>query len=110
MRVLLDACVPHSLRHHLTGHDVETAQYARLEGLIDVELLDAAEYRFDVIVTCDRSVQWQQNMSGRTIAVVVLAAHTNRIADLLPLNPALVAVLRDVKPGTVRAVAAPKAG
>lgn len=104
MRVLLDACVPQRLRHHLPGHDVETAQFARLEGLVDAELLDAAEFRFDVVVTCDRSVQWQQNMSGRTIAVVVLAARTNRIIDLMPLVPALLEALRDVKRGEVREV------
>lgn len=101
MRVLLDACVPQSLRHYLPGHDVETAKYARLEGLLDAELLKAAEFRFDVIVTCDRSIRWQQNMAGRTIAVLVLAARTNRIADLLPLAPALLKVLQHVKPGDV---------
>ncbi len=106
MRVLLDACVPQSLRHKLPNHQVETARYARLEGLVDAELLNAAEYRFDAIVTCDRSVQWQQNMSGRSITVVVLAARTNRIADLLPLVPELLQVLQDVKPGEVREIGA----
>lgn len=104
MRVLLDACVPQKLRLAIPGHDVQTAQYAGLDGLLDKTLLDAAEGAFDVLVTCDRGFARQQNMAGRSIAVVVMVARTNRIDDLLPLVTRLLNALRCVKPGEVRDV------
>ena len=72
--------------------------------LLDAELIGAAEYRFDVLVTHDRSVQWQQNLSGRSIAILILVARTNRIEDLIPLVPALLTALDDVRPGEVREI------
>lgn len=104
MRVLLDACVPQSLRHHLSGHDVQSAKFAGLDGLLDQELLDAAAYHFDVLITCDRSIRRQNNMVGRPIGVLVLLAPTNRLSDLLQLVPLMLEVLRDLKPGEVQEV------
>ena len=49
MRVLLDACVPEDLRHHIFGHDVETARYAGLSHLSNGALLSAMAGRFDVL-------------------------------------------------------------
>jgi hypothetical protein len=55
-RVLLDACVPHSLRKHSVGVDAETAHFAGLDHLTDSALLDAMEGRFDMLVTLDRNL------------------------------------------------------
>lgn len=101
MRVLLDSCVPQRLRHALVGHDVESATFAGLEGCSDRELLDSIEGRFDVLVTCDQGIPWQQDLRGRRIAIVVLAASTNRFADLLPLVPAALLALAAIAPGEV---------
>ena len=104
MRVLLDACIPQRLRHHLSGVDVQSAKFAGLDSLLDWELLDAAAYHFDVLITCDRSIRWQNNMAGRPIAVLVLVAPTNRLPDLMPLVPLMLERLRDLKPGDVQEV------
>ena len=104
MRVLLDACMPERLRLSLQGLEVQTARFARLDSQLDRDLLDAIEGRFDVLVTCDQNLSQQQSMSGRKVAVVVLCARTNRLADLLPLVPALLDTIEDISAGEVRSV------
>ena len=77
-------------------------------GWADVDdgpLLDAMAGLFDVLVTVDKSLPKQQRLSQRPFAVVVLRAKTNRLADLLPLIPALRATLKRLRPGQVREVA-----
>jgi predicted nuclease of predicted toxin-antitoxin system len=107
MRVLLDACLPERLRLSLPrALEVETARYAGVNHLSDRDLLEAIEGRFDVLVTCDRSLAEQQEVGRWNLAVVVLRAPTNRLADLAPLVPSLLATIADIKPGEVRAVTA----
>lgn len=75
MKVLLDENVPHALRHHLAGHEAYTAAYAGFAGLKNGDLLDAtASAGFDVLVTGDRTLQYEQNLSKRNIAIVSLSA------------------------------------
>ena len=107
MRILLDTCVPQRLRLSLPEHEVRSARYAGLDGLLDGQLLSAIEGNFDVLVTCDRSIPWQQNMQGRKIAVVILEAVSNRLPDLLPLLPLLRIALDNVKPGHVEVISLP---
>ena len=72
MRVLLDECVDEQLRHHLPGHDCQTARYAGFAGLENGELLKQAEAtKFDVLLTVDRGFEYQQNLVDRQIAVIV---------------------------------------
>lgn len=104
VRVLLDNCVPHGLRHELSGHDVQTARFAGLEGLTDPSLLAAMAGVFDVLVPCDQGIPWQSKIDRGSIAVVMLCAATNRLADLRPLVPALIEVLKSVQPGEVREI------
>ena len=72
MRVLFDQGTPVPLRTHLAGHDVVTAFDAGWAELSNGELLDAAEAEFDVLVTTDKQLRYQQNLTGRRIAIVVL--------------------------------------
>jgi hypothetical protein len=65
-------------------------------------LRKATEAGFDVLVTMDSNMVHQQNIGRYAIAVVALRAASNRLADTRPLMPALLALLPDVKPGTVR--------
>ena len=60
------------LRTHLAGHDVVTAFEAGWAELSNGELLDAAEAQFDVLVTTDKQLRYQQNLTGRRSAIVVL--------------------------------------
>lgn len=101
MRVLLDACIPERLRLALPGHEVQTVRYAGLDGLTDKDLLDATEGSFDVLVTCDQGIPWQQNLRGRSVGLALLKAPSNRLADLLPLVPELLARLHEISPGRV---------
>ena len=72
--------------------------------LDDGPLLDAMAERFDVLVTVDKSLPKQQRIGNRPLAVVILRAKTNRLADLLPHVPALRALLQTVRPGEVHEI------
>jgi len=60
--------------------------------------------RFDALVTVDKSMRFQQRLHDRPVFVILLRANSNRLIDLLPLVPALLAALDDVKPGEVREI------
>jgi hypothetical protein len=73
MRVLFDQATPVPIRPHLKGHDVHTAAQRGWDTLKNGELLAAAEAdAFDVVLTTDKNMRYQQNLAGRKIAVVVL--------------------------------------
>ena len=73
MRVLLDECVPLQLRNALTGHDTTTAQQMGWRGLGNGDLLDAAERSgFQVFIIADKNLRYQQNLTGRKIAILEL--------------------------------------
>jgi len=101
VRVLLDGCVPSRLASELPGHEVRTLPELGWANLNDGPLLDAMARRFDVLVTVDKNLPKQQRISNRPLAVVVLRAKTNRLADLLPHVSALRALLQNVRPGEV---------
>ncbi len=98
MRVLIDECVPRKLGRDLQGHVVATAQQARLGGSSDARLLQAARADFDVFVTVDRNLAFQQNVATLPIAVIVLHANSNRYADLKKLAPAILQALNHIRP------------
>ena len=93
MRVLLDECLPRRLKRELVGHDVKTAPEMGWASKRNGELLGLAVSRFDVFLTADRNLSDQQDVSAFDIAVVVLAARSNRLEDLRPLVPRLLEVL-----------------
>jgi len=94
MRVLLDECLPRRLKTVLGGYEVQTVPEAGWGGRENGELLRLAAAAFDVFVTIDQNLQYQQNLGVAEIAVVVLECRTNRFDDLLPLVPRLLDVLR----------------
>lgn len=102
MRILIDECIPRKFKDSLSGHESRTAPEAGLAGQTNGELLSfAEEHGFDVFLTMDKGVEYDQNLAGRKIAILILRAKSNRLADLLPLAPACLAGLRSVKPGEV---------
>jgi hypothetical protein len=102
MRVLLDECIDEALRHGITGHDCQTCRYAGLKGLTNGRLLAAAEQAgFEVIITVDRNIQYQQSLRDRGIALVILEARTTNIDDLLVLLPDVLSALDVLKSGDV---------
>lgn len=102
MKVLLDENLPHDLRRELPGHDVNTVQYIGWSGFKNGELLErAAGGGFDVFVTMDSGVPYQQNPVQLPVAVVVLRAKPNRLPDLAPLVAPLLELLPRVQPCTL---------
>src|SRR5947209_16605966 len=102
MRVLMDECLDERLRNSFADHDCQTARYAGFAGLKNGDLLDAAESaRFDVLLTVDQGMEYEQNLTGRRIAIITFHANSNRLKDLLPLVPACLALLSSIEPGKV---------
>ncbi len=101
MRIFLDECVDRRLATAISGHDVKTARQMRWTAIKNGELLALAQKEFDVFVTVDRNLSFQQNTATLSIAVVVLAAQSNRLQDLVMLVPQLLARLETVERGVV---------
>jgi hypothetical protein len=106
MRILFDNGTPRGVAHGLPGHTVEECRAHGWDTLRNGELLDAAEAAgFDVLLTTDRNIRYQQNLTHRTIAVVVLGKGRWRlIKDRLPEIAAAVAA---ATPGSVTEVQIP---
>jgi len=104
VRLLLDESIPRRLARHLTCVDVETVYDRHWSGLKNGEWLRAAEPDYDVFVTADQNLQYQQNLQGFQIRVAVFAARTNRLEDLLPLVPELLRICGSLAPGEVRVI------
>jgi hypothetical protein len=101
MRVLLDECVTRYIKRDLVGHDVRTVQEAGFKGLKNGALLQSAANSYDVLLTVDRNVAYQQNLDRVDIAVLVLSAHRNTYAALLPLIPRALRALERIQPGEI---------
>ena len=93
MRVLLDECVPHRLKRELVGHEVKTAPEMGWASKRNGELLALAVGHFEIFLTADRNLSYQQDLSAFDIAIVVLVAHSNRLEELRTLVPRLLEVL-----------------
>ena len=107
MRVLLDECVPKALGRSLIGHAVRTVPQEGWSGKKNGELLSLmAAARFEVLLTVDQGVRHQQNLRTAGVAVVIMVAASNDIADLIPLVPDVLAALTIVQPGDAVEVSA----
>lgn len=101
MKVFLDECVDWRLARDLVAHDVKTAHQMGWAAIKNGELLALVSQHFDAFVTVDQNLPFQQNVSSQGVAVLVLCAKTNRLADLRPLVPKLLAALDLARPGVV---------
>ena len=101
MRVLLDECIDQRLAADIAGHEVKTVPQAGWASVSNGELLALAQSQFDVFVTVDRNLSFQQHLPRYSIAVVVLRASSNRLADLRPLAPKLLSAIETAKSGEV---------
>lgn len=93
MRILLDESLPRELKSELPGHSVSTVQEAGWSGVRNGELLVLAAAQFDVFITADQNLQYQQNLGALPVVVVVLVAKNNRIETLRTLIPKLLTSL-----------------
>lgn len=102
MKVLLDENLPHALRHLLPGHDVFTVSFMGWAGTRNGVLLQvAASDGFDVMITQDDGVAYQQNVKALPVAVMIVTAPSNDIDDLRPLVPEILVRLSSLVPRTL---------
>lgn len=103
MKVLIDECAPKALKTFLAkhGHETLTVQEAGWAGKQNGELLKLAEGHFDVLVTVDTNLCYQQNLEGRRIGVVILAYPSNRLEHLRQYFPACASALQKIKAGEI---------
>ncbi len=107
MRILIDESIDERFRNALPRHDCQTARYAGLAGLKNGELLTAAEKAgFEVFLTVDQGIEYQQNLIARKLAIIILRAKSNRLKDLLPLVPNCLARIESIQPGQISRVEA----
>jgi predicted nuclease of predicted toxin-antitoxin system len=108
MKILLDECLPRKLKHDLAGHDVMTVPEAGWASIRDAPLLRLAETRFEVFVTGDQNLQYQQNLHGTSLAIIVLGGRNNLLETLRPLMPEVVTALQTILPGDIVQIGAVK--
>ena len=106
MRVLLDECLPRRLKRELVGHDARTVPEMGWASKRNGELLALATGRFDIFLTADRNLSYQQDVSEFDIAVVVLVARSNNIVELRLLVPQALETLATAKRRAVTMVGA----
>ena len=104
MKVFVDECVDWRLARDIVGHEVKTARDMGWLTIKNGELLALAASEFEVFVTVDRNLSFQQNLPAFAIAVIVLRAPSNRLTDLKPLVPALLACIHRASRGAVEYV------
>src|SRR5213075_2730961 len=101
MRILIDECVDWRLLRDLAPHDVKTVRQMGWAQTVNGALLALAEQTFDIFVTTDKNLSFQQHVARFNIGVVVLRARSARLRHLRELVPTLLKVLPDVKTGEV---------
>lgn len=99
MKVLLDECVPRKLKRELPEHEVRTVTEQGWSGVKNGELLALAGAEFDVFLTVDQNLKYQQNLQTFHIGIILLAAQNNRLKILSLLMPEVNEALAKIKAG-----------
>jgi hypothetical protein len=106
LRVLVDQCLPRQLAAELPGHEASTVRAQRWLGLRNGVLLRAAlDAGFEVFITNDSSIEFQQNVKKIGIGVIAIVDVRNRIQDLRPMIPKVLESLTKIVPGEVITIA-----
>jgi len=100
MKVLLDECVPWPMHKFLTGHECSTAQQQGWGGIKNGDLLRLAESQFDLFITSDQNIRYQQNLSGRAIPIIELS--TNDFRRIRAAASLIQSAVAAIKPGEFR--------
>ena len=101
MRILIDECLDWRLGRALTGHECVSVQAAGWGGLSNGKLLASAEKQFEVFITGDRNLAFQQNVSSFDIAIIILHAESTQLRHTVALMPKVLALLAVVESGKV---------
>lgn len=106
MKILLDECIDRKLAREFPDYEVKTVPQMGWAGVKNGQLLALAAAEFDVFITVDRNLSFQQNLPQFDIAIIVLQASSNRLADLHPLVPQVLSTLTTVAKGQATIVGA----
>ncbi|HUZ35701.1 MAG TPA: hypothetical protein VMV17_05180 [Streptosporangiaceae bacterium] len=99
---MLDEQLPRQLAPLLAGHEVSTVQQKGWAGCRNGELLRSAESAgFELFLTADRGLEFQTNLRSRILRILVVVTPTNRLSDLAPLAPKILAAIPGAMPGRV---------
>jgi len=105
MRGVLDECLPRKLGAELVGHTVTTVPKAGWSGIVNSKLLGLIHGNFDAFVTVDKNMPAQQNTAALSFSIIVLRAPSNRLKDLKPLIPRILAAISSARQGQIVVVA-----
>ena len=105
MKILLDECVPWPMHRLLAGHECRTAQQCGWGGIKNGLLLQRAESEFDLFITSDQNLRYQQNLTGRKISILELS--TNKLRRIETAADTLRATVEAIKPGEFRQLEIP---
>ena len=106
MRILLDESVPGRFGALLVGHSAVTVQRRGWASIKNGKLLALAAGEFDVLLTADKGMEYQQNLATLPVSILIVLARSNRIEDLAVAVPAILSALAELPPRTLRKVAA----
>jgi len=102
VKILLDDCTPHVLKRLLTGFEIKTVQDQGWSGTTNGALLRLADAQFDVLITSDQNLRYQQNLAKRQLAIIQLP--TNQVPLVIELAPQVQATLATIKTGQYVAI------
>lgn len=102
MKILLDECTPHVLKKLLTGFEIKTVQDQGWSGITNGALLRLSEGQFDVFITSDQNIRYQQNLAERQLAIIQLP--TNQVPLVVKLAPKVQATLERIQTGEFVAI------
>lgn len=105
MKILLDECVPWPIHRLLMSHHCEPVQRCGWTGIKNGELLNLAEGRFDLFITSDQSLRYQQNLQGRQVAILQLS--TNNLNRILGAATQIQSAVATIKPREFRTLQIP---
>ncbi len=100
MTILLDECVPWPMHKLLAGHACTTAQKRGWHAITNGDLIRQAESEFDIFITCDQNIRYQQNLANRRIAILELS--TNDLRRIMAAGAAIRSAVESIQPGEYR--------
>jgi predicted nuclease of predicted toxin-antitoxin system len=100
MKILLDECVPCPMHRLLNGHECHTAQQQGWGGIKNGQLIQLAESEFDLFITSDQNLRYQQNLTGRKIAILELS--TNKLRRIEGAAILIQSTIASIKPAEFR--------
>ena len=101
MRIILDECLPRRLGLELPGHLVTTVPLAGWASVSNGRLLARINGNYDAFITVDKNLPAQQKTTSLDFGIILLRTPSNRLEDLRPLVPRIIAALGTLQPGQV---------